>query len=429
MDKWALYIHVPFCKGKCPYCDFFSVTDRSLIPAYVDGVCKEIRIWSDMTTGRLQTPLHTLYLGGGTPSLLSVPQTGQILETVYQMFGMTPDAEITMEVNPGTVNAGYLSAIRQLGINRLSIGAQSFDPAKLSFLSRIHTRDQIFDTLTYADRAGFSNIGLDLMYALPKETLETWQTDLDTAVELQVPHLSCYMLTLEPGTPFYGQYKSGHFNPCDPDRRSDFFVHTSRVLENAGYSHYEVSNFAKNRQFRSNHNTHYWERSPYLGVGPSAHSFLPGAGTGLSSPSMAVFVPMSEAESVPVPVSGTGPCSGSAPDIDRGMGPVRSWNVSDIHAWLGHLAAGRLPWAGHEILSPAQEKMERIMLGLRTDKGVDINGLHHKTQALMDRLVHQGLGDLFYHNRTDAKSRRFRLTRSGLTCLDSIVDAMAREIT
>lgn len=416
MDKWALYLHVPFCKRKCPYCDFFSVTDQSLIPAYVDGICKEIRMWSDMKISWLQAPLHTLYLGGGTPSLLSVAQAAQILETVYQKFVVTPVAEITMEVNPGTVDAAYLSAIRQLGINRLSIGAQSFDPAKLSFLCRIHTRDQVFKTLSGAARAGFSNLGLDLMYALPKETSGVWQKDLDTAVELQLPHLSCYMLTLEPGTPFYGQYKSGHFSPCDLDRRSNFFVHTSRVLENAGYSHYEVSNFAKNIQYRSNHNTHYWERGPYLGVGPSAHSFLPKVLSGPAGKKSGIG-------------SGPGDVPASLPDIVKDTGPVRAWNEADLRVWLGHLAAGRLPWAGHEILSPAQETIERIMLGLRTDKGVDINGLHREIQALMDRLVGQGLGVFFHHNSADFRVRRFRLTRPGLTRLDSIVDAIARKIT
>lgn len=392
------------------------MTDPSLIPAYVDGVCKEIRIWSDMTTDRVQTPLQTLYLGGGTPSVLSVSQAARILKTVHQALGVIPNAEITMEVNPGTVDAAYLSGIRQLGINRLSIGAQSFDPAKLSFLSRIHTRDQVFETLSGAARAGFSNIGLDLMYALPQETADVWQADLDTALALQLPHLSCYMLTLEPGTPFYGQYKSGHFSPCDPDQRTDFFVHTSRVLEHAGYSHYEVSNFAKNAQYRSIHNIHYWERRAYLGVGPSAHSFLPDGFSGTVAQKYGI-------KSCPKDMPG------SLPGIVKNSGPGRAWNDADIQMWLDHVTADRLPWADHEILSPAQEKMEQIMLGLRTDMGVDINGLHPEIQVLMDRLAGQGSGVFFHHPHTDSSAKRFRLTRSGLTCLDGIVDAIVRKIT
>jgi oxygen-independent coproporphyrinogen-3 oxidase len=367
-------------------------------------------MWSDMKTPWLQGPLHTVYLGGGTPSLLSVAQAAQILETVYQAFVVTPDAEITMEVNPGTVDAAYLSAIRQLGINRLSIGAQSFDPSKLSFLSRIHTRDQVFETLSGAARAGFSNLGLDLMYALPNETSDVWQTDLDTALALQLPHLSCYMLTLEPGTPFYGQYKKGYFSPCDPDRRSDFFVHTARVLENAGYSHYEVSNFAKTRPYRSNHNTHYWERRAYLGVGPSAHSFFPR-------------------------ISGTG----QAPGTDRALlslrhftdtgGPARFWNPRDFYAWQDAVTARDMPGSGHEILTPSQERMEQVMLGLRTDNGICLKPFGPDFHNLLNSLAARGLGHFFYSNPTDSPGiQRFRLTRSGMVCLDSIVDALVRKI-
>ncbi len=369
--SWSLYLHVPFCIKKCSYCDFFSVTDRSLMPAYLDGVCKEIRMWSEMKKTGLQSPLQSLYLGGGTPSVLSVSETGRILETVYQSFGMAPGAEITLEVNPGTLESGYLTAIRELGVNRLSIGAQSFDPAKLSFLSRIHTREQVFEALSDANRAGFSNIGLDLMYALPNETLDVWQADLDTAVALHVPHLSCYMLTLEPGTPLFDQYENSRFKPCDPERRSHFFKHTSRVLENAGYAHYEVSNFAKGRLFRSVHNTRYWERGAYIGIGPSAHSFLPQM-TGVQK-SLTL-----DQERIPA--------------FLQANGPVRFWNPSDIRAWLDHLAAGRMPWEDHEILSPNQEMMERIMLGLRTDKGVDVRRLHPDILALMKRLADHGSG-------------------------------------
>lgn len=402
--NWSLYVHVPFCKKKCPYCDFFSVTERSLIPAYVDGVCKEIRMGSEMKNAWLQTPLKSLYLGGGTPSVLSISQIGRIMETVYQSFDMIPDAEITMEVNPGTVDTAYLSGVRQMGINRLSIGAQSFDPAKLSFLSRIHTRAQVLEALSGAVRAGFSNLGLDLMYALPGETMAVWQTDLDTALALQPSHLSCYMLTLEPGTLLFDQYETGLFKPCDPDRRSDFFVQTSRVLENAGYTHYEVSNFAKDRRFRSVHNTHYWERGAYIGVGPSAHSFLP---------------------QLPENRKSLPPGQAIIPAFLNTSGPVRFWNPSDIQVWLGLLAAGRLPSKDHEILSPDQEMMERIMLGLRTDQGVDVHGVHPEIRARMAGLAGQGLGVFWHHNGADSGPRRFRLTRVGLTCLDSIVASLS----
>jgi len=362
---------------------------------------------SEMRNTWLAAPLKSLYLGGGTPSVLSISQIGRILETACQVFDVATDAEITMEVNPGTVDAAYLTALRQLGINRVSIGAQSFDPVKLSFLSRIHTRAQVFETLSGAVRAGFTNLGLDLMYALPGETMEKWQTDLDTALALQPPHLSCYMLTLEPGTPLFDQYQNGLFKPCDPDRRSDFFVQTSRVLENAGYAHYEVSNFAKDRWFRSVHNTHYWERGPYIGVGPSAHSFLP----------------QRLENRKPLPLD-----QDTMPAFLRTSGPVRFWNPSHIQNWLGHLAAGRLPSEDHEILSPDQEMMERIMLGLRTDQGVDVSGLYPETRAMMEGLAGQGLGNFLHPIDGDSGPGRFRLTRAGLTSMDSIVDALIQKI-
>lgn len=384
----SLYVHVPFCIKKCPYCDFFSVTDLSLVPAYVAGVCKEIRLWSRLAGGWSGEPVHTVYFGGGTPSLLSLDQVGQILDTLLQCFCLTAVPEITGEVNPGTVDTRYLAGLRHLGINRLSIGAQSFDPEKLWFLSRIHTRNQVKDTLAGAARAGFTNLSLDLMYGLPGETAAVWQKDLDTALEFGPAHLSCYMLTLEPGTPFFDRYQNGSLCPCDTDRRMDFFVQTSRALENAGYIHYEVSNFARSVNHRSIHNMHYWNRGAYLGVGPSAHSFLTGAPAG----------------------------------------PVRSWNVSDIHGWLADLAAGRLPWSGHEILTPSQEKMEQVMLGLRTRNGIAVKKSGNGLYALMIGLADQGLGVFFHPGVRGQLLRRFRLTRSGLTCLDSIVDAFARQI-
>jgi oxygen-independent coproporphyrinogen III oxidase len=406
-DFLSLYIHVPFCRKKCPYCDFFSVTDLSLINAYVAGVCKEIQLCSIMAGPWSSMPVHTIYFGGGTPSLLSVHQMQKILDMVQNRFCLVAGPEITCEVNPGTVDDMYLASLRQLGINRLSIGAQSFDPRKLAFLSRIHTKKQVLDTLEGAGRAGFSNLGLDLMYSLPGETPDTWQTDLDTACRFDPAHLSCYMLTIEPGTPFSDRCEKGLFLPCDRDRRMDFFVQTAEVLENHGYFHYEVSNFAMGQKNCSAHNSHYWHRGAYLGIGPSAHSFVPGK-TGGS----------------PGRQSGSGMVFPSAGD----KGPVRSWNAPDLPAWLDVLAAGRLPRAGCEFLTPVQEELEQVMLGLRTKNGIPVQGLNPDIHAFLAGLESQGLGILFGPAGTPDIPRRFRLTRTGLTRLDSIVDTIAGKI-
>ena len=405
-DFLSLYIHVPFCRKKCPYCDFFSVTDLSWVNAYAAGVCKEIQLWSAMAGSWSRMPVHTIYFGGGTPSLLSAGQMQQILDKVQNCFRLVSGAEITCEVNPGTVDALYLKDLRQLGINRLSIGAQSFDPKKLLFLSRIHTRKQVFDTLEDAARAGFSNLGLDLMYGLPGESQDTWQRDLYTALGFYPAHLSCYMLTIEPGTPFFDWCEKGLFLPCDRDRRIEFFVQTSEILENCGYIHYEVSNFALGPKNQSVHNSHYWHRGAYLGMGPSAHSFLPGKIKNDKA--------YNRFQQGPLPFGASG--------------PVRSWNAANLHAWLERIAAGILPKEDYETLTPAQEILEQVMLGLRTEQGIQINNLDRDVQTLMATLEAQGMGILSMSEGTADTDRRFRLTRTGMTCLDSVVDAVARKI-
>jgi oxygen-independent coproporphyrinogen III oxidase len=423
----SLYIHVPFCIRKCPYCDFFSVTDLSLVPAYVAGVCKEIRLRGTRAGPWARTPVQTVYFGGGTPSLLSLDQVRQILDSLQRYFCLTDVLELTFELNPGTVNFEYLAGLRHLGINRVSIGAQSFDSKKLEFLSRIHTRNQVKDAITFAARAGFTNLGLDLMYALPGETDAVWQKDLDTALEFWPAHLSCYMLTLEPGTPFFDRYKKGLLHPSDADRRIEFFVHTSRILESAGFIHYEVSNFAKDETSQSIHNSHYWKRGAYLGIGPSAHSFLPGVTGGLSGPvSVSSSISGSGAESKTRAASGKP--TGLTPVISRCAGPKRSWNVPDIQDWLAYLEAGRLPRSEYEILTPAQELMEQVMLGLRTKSGIPVKNSGKDLQAKMATLADQDLGIFFHSGDKGPGSQRFRLTRSGLACLDSIVDAFACQI-
>jgi oxygen-independent coproporphyrinogen III oxidase len=370
-------------------------------------VCKEIRLRSQPGAPWSRAQVATLYLGGGTPSVLSLGQVEHILATVRDKFHLAPDPEITFEVNPGTVDDAYLAGLKQMGITRLSIGAQSFVPEKLSFLSRIHTRKQVFDTLAGADRAGFSNVGLDLIYGLPGETPDIWQKDLETALGFQMAHLSCYMLTIAPETPFFDLCEKGLLCPCDRDLRMDFFVQTVELLENRGYTHYEVSNFALGLKNQSMHNAHYWKRGAYLGMGPSAHSFLPsdaGARQGVQGSLQ------------------------PAPGLFHLTPQVRSWNVADVTSWLAHLAFGRIPEAGKETLTPVQEALEQVMLGLRTKHGIQVKGLDSDIQRFMARLEEQGLGRVYLPEGQPEASRHFNLTRSGLTCLDNIVDAFAQKI-
>lgn len=396
----GLYIHVPFCVRKCDYCDFYSTDNRSLIPAYVDALGREIQIRcrSQRRPQRLdrqdKIPAGTLYFGGGTPSLLSLDAVAEILARIRSRCRLLPGAEVTFEVNPGTVDRAYLAGLRNLGINRLSIGAQSFEPDKIAFLTRIHSREDTLAAVADAGRAGFRNIGLDLMYALPFETPDQWQRDLETAVHLEPVHLSCYMLTVEPDTPLRDRLDRGTFQPVPGGRRTQLFLETAAFLEKNGYLHYEVSNFARGRENRSRHNSAYWRMVPYFGFGPSAHSY-----------------------------------TRSGPETGSGNYGVRSWNRSDVRGYIDSLKAGRLPVAETEILTRAQHILELAMLGLRTLDGIDTGRIDREMPGrgfdeLYERLAAEGLGRF-----SDAgASRRFRLTRPGLARLDSILEAFAERI-
>ena len=232
-----------------------------------------------MRTGGFDRPgstpknVGTIYFGGGTPSLLPLSDVKNILKAIYVGYQVSRDVEITLEVNPGTVDKPYLEGLKKLGVNRLSIGVQSFDAHKIKVLGRIHTIEASIEAIQAAKSVGFENIGLDLIYGTPGETSEDWLRDLKTALGFKVAHLSCYMLTLEKGTPLQIKYAKGLFKAPGADILTDLFMATSIFLEQQGYEHYEISNFARGRENRSRHNANYWQMTPYDGFGPSAHSF------------------------------------------------------------------------------------------------------------------------------------------------------------
>ena len=239
----GLYIHIPFCIKKCHYCGFFSVTDGSLIPAFLTAVGREADFYRKQWGG-----FDTLYIGGGTPSVLSAADLGRLLDGIRTAFRIAGDAEITVEANPGDVDEGFLREIRRRGVTRLNIGCQSFDDATLAFLGRRHTAGQSSGALQLARRAGFDNIGLDLIYGLPvppaENAFDAWLATLRTAVSLQPEHLSCYQLTLENGTPLAETIAQGSIALPGEELQARYFFETVEVLEAAGYVHYEVSNFA-----------------------------------------------------------------------------------------------------------------------------------------------------------------------------------------
>lgn len=383
-DQKSIYIHVPFCVKKCVYCDFYSETCLSLIPAYIKFLQKEIETRSDS-----RDKINTIYFGGGTPSLLPVKDIEAVLQTIGDKFLVSRDVEVTLEVNPGTVDLNFLRQLRKAGINRLSIGVQSFNDDKLRFLGRIHTADQAVKTIDHAVKAGFDNISIDLIYGVPFETQIKWHKDLKQAVMIMPPHLSCYMLTIEPGTPLAkkikmgGNKKKGLVSPLDSIAMSRLFKKTSLFLSEFKYEHYEISNFSKGSQNRSKHNSKYWDMTPYYGFGPAAHSY----------------------------------------DTKK-----RSWNHPSIEVYIKELDSGRLPVEDTETLTREQKMMEMIMLRLRTLEGLDLEifqtlfhgSFQNEFREILDNILDQSLGYFRDHN--------FALTLEGKTHLNSIVEAFSQKI-
>lgn len=260
----GLYIHVPFCRRKCPYCNFYSIAAApERLEAYTQAVCRNLRYYACSET------VDTVYFGGGTPSLLSPAQIGQILETVGACFSLSADAEVTLEANPATVTTTQLRQLRNSGVNRLSFGVQSLSDSQLKCLGRLHTAQEAIETVTAAAAVGFDNLSCDLMLALPGQTPEGLEATIRQLTQLPIVHVSAYLLKVEPGTTFAQQHIASQ---CpDEDTAADLYLQTVEQLGAAGFAQYEISNFAKTG-FESRHNCKYWHCEPYLGIGPSAHS-------------------------------------------------------------------------------------------------------------------------------------------------------------
>jgi oxygen-independent coproporphyrinogen-3 oxidase len=266
----GLYLHIPFCRRKCPYCDFFSVAgDDPCLRAY-PGLLRRHLAWAAGRDGH--GPVGTVYFGGGTPSLLTSRSVGSLLEAIAQNFGLASDAEITLEANPGTVTPARLAGYRAAGVNRLSLGLQSLDPKQLTLLGRLHDAKQGIQAVQWARQAGFTNLSLDLIFALPGQSPDDLDREIDRYLALAPEHLSCYGLTAEPDTPFHHRVQAGELRLPDEEFYADAFLHLHERLTAAGYAHYEIANYARPGS-ACRHNLGYWQRRPYLGVGAGAHSF------------------------------------------------------------------------------------------------------------------------------------------------------------
>jgi oxygen-independent coproporphyrinogen-3 oxidase len=269
----SLYLHIPFCRSKCAYCDFNSYAGlESLIEPYVGALIAEMELWQEPSR---DMSVATVFLGGGTPSLLPLPEMERIVAALRPRFRLAADAEFSCEANPGTVDFPYLQGLRSLGVNRLSLGVQSFHDDELATLGRIHTAAQAREAYHMARQAGFDNINLDLIYGLPRQTMTGWQQTVREAIALQPDHLSLYALSLEEGTPLADAVAHGRLPPPDADLAADMYIWAEDALASAGYQHYEISNWAlPGRQCR--HNLAYWLNEPNLGLGAGAHSCFGG---------------------------------------------------------------------------------------------------------------------------------------------------------
>lgn len=368
--KAGLYIHIPFCLSKCSYCSFYSVKSIRLIPEYIKSLQEEMKFYA-----RSFSSIDTVYIGGGTPSVLSIEQIAAVLAAAAKHLPIARDSEITVEVNPGDVSPGYLEALHDLGINRLNLGIQSFRDEVLKLLGRRHSAEEAYISIAAARRAGFHNIGIDLISGINGVGYKLWKDTLRKAVGFAPEHISCYQLTLNKKSPLYKKYSlAGIKLPDEKTERNLFFI-TSSELENSGYIHYEVSNFSRGDEFRSRHNMKYWHHMPYLGLGPAAHSFLNGK---------------------------------------------RWWNKSSVIKYLTDIKNGVMPVENYEVLSEEQLRLETIFLGLRTKEGIDLKAYQKKYGTDFFAGKESLIADLLKNKLIKLENGFILPTRAGMAVADSL---------
>ncbi len=375
--KAGLYIHIPFCLKKCPYCSFYSITDLVLKSRFLESLLKEMDQYRN-------TPLifDSIYFGGGTPSLLSFREIFPVLDKIHKLFRVQDNVEITLEVNPGTVDKKILKEYAAIGINRINIGVQSFDDGNLRFLGRIHCSKEARLAIEAARSSGFDNTGIDLIYGMDGQNTKKWKKDLETALAFSPEHLSCYMLSYEKNTPFYEARKTGGIQPLNDNLPGALFSFTWRFLTANGYIPYEISNFSRARgndaeTFRSRHNQKYWHFAPYIGLGPSAHSYLE---------------------------------------------PVRFWNHSSVNHYIRLIESGHPAVESSETLSMEQQFIESIFLGLRTTEGIALEDIEQKFGAGFQRIFSAPLKKLGQRKWVNLTHGRCALTPQGMRFCDSICD-------
>ena len=359
----GLYIHIPFCRSRCIYCGFYSTTELELRQRYVDALCKEMSIVCQ------KAPIKTIYLGGGTPSQLTISQLQQILDAAYIYNKVETDAEVTIECNPDDVSKEFAEGLRMLPVNRVSMGAQTFNDQRLRFLHRRHTASQVFDAVDRLRDSGIQNISIDLMYGFPEETLPEWEDDIEKALSLEAEHLSAYCLMIEEGTPLYRMQTE----PMEEELERLMYEKLIDKLTAVGYEHYEISNFAK-PGFRSRHNSSYWDGTPYIGIGASAHSY----------------------------------------DIKS-----RSWNVANIRQYIEGIEQGKRLFE-EELIDEDTRYNDTITVALRTRDGICLDHLSEKHRDYCLKNACRFIDDGLLHTN----KHQLALTRKGLFVSDMIMSEL-----
>jgi len=369
----GLYIHLPFCISKCPYCDFnsYQLKEDNQISSYISALYQEINAYSQKLK---KSNVKTIYLGGGTPTILSGVQIYNIIEFCKDKFTIDKDVEITIEANPGTVDGEKIKLLIESGINRLSLGAQSFNNIFLKKLGRIHNVQDIIDSYSLAREVGFNNINIDIMFALPDQITEDLQATLKKAVSLKPDHLSLYNMTIKPGTEYYKEYKRGKLKLPDEDEEFDMYNWAIIFLEDSGFEHYEIANFARPHK-RSIHNLIYWHNKPYLGIGAGAYSFIRG---------------------------------------------YRYMNYENPARYIKEIMSGKLPVNNGEKLSLRKRMIETIILGLRTKDGVSYKKFKTRFGVNLNNIFSEQTKKLINLGLLQKDNYRIKLTNKGIFLANTV---------
>lgn len=366
----GIYIHIPFCKSRCIYCGFYSTTLLDLRKKYINAVCREM----ELRKNYIREPFSTIYLGGGTPSLLDEAELTKLFLYINNVYDVDRNAEITMECNPDDITPEFTNMLSRLPINRVSMGAQTFADSRLRLLHRRHNSDEVKHAVKLLREAGIKNISIDLMFGFPNESLSQWKEDISAALALNVEHISAYSLMYEEDTPLWKMLDTGKVKEIDEELSLTMFKELVCQLTDAGYEHYEISNFAR-LGYRSRHNSSYWHQVPYIGLGAAAHSF----------------------------------------DLNS-----RQWNVADLKLYIEEINNGIIPMEREELDNDTTFN-DIITTALRTSDGIDLNALETRLGKRYRNTLISAAGKHLEQGLLEIRQDRLRLTSEGIFISDMVM--------